>query len=177
MNLFFKIIFLVIIFCSTATLAQYHIRRSIFDGGFVGGANTEYRFRGSIGQPCVGVAADVVKICYSGFWYNYQTSVGTRPHSNLLDLEYRLEQNYPNPFNPTTTIEYTLPRSGHVRLTTYDSLGRCVSNVVNAKQQPGFYRTEWKGTDEHNRPVAAGMYFCRLQAGGFVRVIKLALIR
>jgi len=91
--------------------------------------------------------------------------------------KYTLEQNYPNPFNPATSIEYDLPKHGHVRLTIYDVLGRHIRTLVETRQQAGHFQTSWDGKNERNLPVTSGLYFCRMEAGEFVKVIKLALMR
>jgi len=97
--------------------------------------------------------------------------------ADQLPKQYALFQNYPNPFNPTTVIEYELPRPGHVRLAIYDVLGRHIRTLVDTQQPVGHFRTAWDGTDEYNMKMAAGVYFCRLEAGDFVKVIKLALVK
>jgi SagB-type dehydrogenase family enzyme len=88
-----------------------------------------------------------------------------------------LFQNYPNPFNPNTAIRYQLSAVSDVRLMIYDILGRPVRTLVDMRQQAGSHQVIWNGADEHNSPVAAGVYFCHLAAGGFSQVIKLALLR
>jgi hypothetical protein len=90
---------------------------------------------------------------------------------------YALKQNYPNPFNPTTTIEYTLPRSGNVSIIIYDMLGRKIKTLVNMNQTAAQYQTLWDGTDDHNNPVATGVYFYKMETGDFADVNKLVLVR
>jgi len=82
-----------------------------------------------------------------------------------------------NPFNPKTTIKYTLPKPGNVRLAIYDLLGRQIRTLINNNQPAGRSQTSWNGTDDRNMPVAAGVYFCRMEANDFIKVIKLALMR
>ena len=49
----------------------------------------------------------------------------------------RLDQNYPNPFNPETSIRFTLPRTGHVRLAVYDAVGREVAVLIDGVRVQG----------------------------------------
>ena len=95
----------------------------------------------------------------------------------VIPESYLLFQNYPNPFNPTTTIEYEVANAGPVRLAVHDVLGRHIRTLVDGRQQIGRFRVVWDGIDEHGIPVAAGLYFCRMQAGEFAGTIKLALMK
>ncbi|MGH2569590.1 MAG: Ig-like domain-containing protein, partial [bacterium] len=76
-----------------------------------------------------------------------------------------LAPNYPNPFRPSTTIEYTLPADGDVRLSVYNVHGQVVRRLVDERQTSGQRRVVWEGRDDAGRAVAAGVYFLRLDAG------------
>jgi len=89
-----------------------------------------------------------------------------------IPKEFALEQNYPNPFNPTTTIEYAVARAEQVTLTVYDNLGRQVRELVNARQEPGYYTVYFNA-----ERLSSGMYYYRIVAGDFVRVKKLLLLK
>ncbi len=72
--------------------------------------------------------------------------------------------------NPTrsglqTGISYALSRPAPVRLDVLDLSGRVVQSIEHPAAQPSG-RLAWTGTDRQGRPVAAGMYFLRLQAEG-----------
>jgi hypothetical protein len=86
--------------------------------------------------------------------------------------EYTLLKNYPNPFNPGTTIGYRLPAAGNARLVIFDMLGRAIETIAEGRQTPGEHTVRWDATG-----VPAGVYFCRLEAGGFVRTMRLVLVR
>ncbi|RPH97006.1 MAG: T9SS C-terminal target domain-containing protein, partial [Calditrichaeota bacterium] len=85
---------------------------------------------------------------------------------------FDLVQNYPNPFNPTTTISYSIPAAGMVRLNLYDILGREVKSIVNHHQPAGSYMVIIDASD-----LPAGMYCYRLASGPFVAVKKLILAK
>jgi hypothetical protein len=85
---------------------------------------------------------------------------------------FSLFQNYPNPFNPSTTIRYTLPRSSFITLTVYNTLGQQVAQLVNEQQQAGYHNAVFRGDG-----LASGVYFYRLEAGSFVSVKKLLLLK
>ena len=87
-------------------------------------------------------------------------------------IAYSLGQNYPNPFNPTTLIQYSLPTSGHVSLSIYDVLGREVATLVKSRHESGYYESEWDATG-----FSSGVYFYRIQAGDYVDMKKLMLMK
>jgi hypothetical protein len=83
-----------------------------------------------------------------------------------------LSQNYPNPFNPSTTIHYALPHQSYVTLTIYDVLGQKVAELVNGVVDAGSHDVKFDGSR-----LASGVYFYRLQAGGFVQTKRLMSLR
>ena len=95
--------------------------------------------------------------------------------NSLIPTQYILEQNYPNPFNTSTRISYSVFPTGTrqaVSLKVYDVLGREVATLVNTEQVPGTYQTTFDGSG-----LASGVYFYRLQAGGFAETKKLLLLK
>jgi hypothetical protein len=85
---------------------------------------------------------------------------------------YGLSQNYPNPFNPSTIIEYSLPSSGFVSLKIFNLLGQEVRLLVNDVQPAGRYSARFDASG-----LTTGLYFYRLQAGPFVEVRKMLLVK
>ncbi len=91
---------------------------------------------------------------------------------NSLPSSFRLFQNYPNPFNPTTTINYSVPKSSFVTLKVYDILGREIKTLVDDEKPSGNYKVEFNGSN-----LSSGIYFYRMQAGSFVETKKLILLK
>jgi hypothetical protein len=89
-----------------------------------------------------------------------------------LPDNYILNQNYPNPFNPTTNIEYSIPSESFVELKVYDILGNEVATLVNEQRSAGVYRADFNATN-----LPSGMYFARLKANEFIKVVKMTLLK
>jgi hypothetical protein len=100
------------------------------------------------------------------------TTTTTEVTEKELPLRPMLKQNFPNPFNPATTITFALSASSDVRLAILDMVGREVSVLVNERKGAGEYEVIFNGAH-----VASGLYLCRLQAGDFVQMRKLLLLR
>ena len=98
--------------------------------------------------------------------------VGVEEERTALPQRFLLEQNYPNPFNPSTTIHYGLPHNSFVTLAVYNTLGQQVAQLVNEQQQAGYHNVMFRGDR-----LASAVYFYRLEAGSFVSVKKLLLLR
>jgi hypothetical protein len=104
---------------------------------------------------------------------------------NLLSIDeivgvpslFSLHQNVPNPFNPITTLYYKLPKNIFVNISIYNILGKQIKVLVNTTKETGLRSIQWDATDSMGRPVSAGVYLYRIQAGEFVRTKKMVLLK
>jgi PKD repeat protein len=97
---------------------------------------------------------------------------------DALPTAWALRPPYPNPFNPSTTIAFDLPEAATVRLEVFDVAGRLVDVVVrDVPFAAGRWRAVWQGRDGDGRGVAAGVYFCRLEAGAFSATMRMLLVK
>jgi hypothetical protein len=101
--------------------------------------------------------------------YDLMTNAG---NNTSIVNDYQLHQNYPNPFNPTTKIRFEIPKQNFVSLKIYDISGREVAILINGERNAGAYDVEFDGSY-----LASGTYFYRLQAGDFVQVKKMVLLK
>jgi hypothetical protein len=83
----------------------------------------------------------------------------------------------PNPFAGETTIAYSVGTPMNVRLAVYDTSGRLVRTLVRDTVASGAHAVRWSGTDGAGRPVAAGVYFLRLDAPESATTQKVVLTR
>jgi photosystem II stability/assembly factor-like uncharacterized protein len=83
----------------------------------------------------------------------------------------------PNPGGGPVRLAFTLPRAGEARLTLHDVAGRAVAELWSGTAAAGSHEVTWSGRDVAGRPVPAGVYFARLEAGGEVRTAKILRLR
>jgi hypothetical protein len=101
-----------------------------------------------------------------------QTFVGVKKIDEIIPASYKLYQNYPNPFNPATNIKYQITKNGIVSLKVFDILGREVVELINEKQNPGFYEVSFNASG-----LPSGVYFYTLKTGEFKETKKLLLLK
>ena len=85
--------------------------------------------------------------------------------------------NYPNPFNPETTISFSLEERGDVSLDIYNLKGQLVRHLFGTELDPGVHNLVWNGIDDSGKPVATGMYFCRIISGRMSQTRKMLLLK
>lgn len=86
--------------------------------------------------------------------------------------------NRPNPFNPSTTISFMLPETASATLRVYDVSGHLVRILLNgAVKSDGPHEVVWNGRNEAGLVVAAGVYFGKLDAGGYSEIQRMTLIK
>lgn len=120
------------------------------------------------------VVSDLYGLSASNSWNFLVTGVEKVPGT---PKSFELGQNYPNPFNPTTTISFDLPKLENVRIVVYDILGREVRTLVDQEMAAGRYHVMWNGTNDKGQGVSTGVYFYRMEAGNFISLKKMLLVK
>jgi hypothetical protein len=78
----------------------------------------------------------------------------------------RLAPAAPNPFRSRTTLRWTLPQAGEVRLRVHDVAGRVIRTLANSQLAAGEHSAVWDQRDDAGHRVAPGLYFVRFEAAG-----------
>ncbi len=104
--------------------------------------------------------------------YGARLVEGVNPQAGSPSRMGELEQNYPNPVNGEAGIRYRLSAPGWVKLKVFDVLGREVSRLVDGREGAGIHDVRWNADG-----CGSGVYFYRLQAGGFVETRKVMVVR
>ena len=102
----------------------------------------------------------------------YYAPVTSIDENQLSPNQYFLYPNFPDPFNQSTIISFVIPKLSFVNLVVYDVLGKEIATLVSKEFTPGTYRVEWNAENS-----ASGTYFYRMQAGDFIQVRKMILMK
>lgn len=96
---------------------------------------------------------------------------------NSLPKRYGLGNILPNPFRDYTEIEYMLPRDTNLKIEIYNTAGYRVKRLVESYESAGYKSIIWDGTDDTNKRLSRGVYFCRLKDNDFIAIKRLILLR
>lgn len=94
--------------------------------------------------------------------------------NQIFDLpeNFYLSQNFPNPFNPVTTIKFSIPQPGFVKLNVCDILGRKVFSLFSGNLKSGIHEIKFNGSH-----FSSGVYFYRLTWNNHTKVKKFVLLK
>ncbi len=115
--------------------------------------------------------------------YGNQVDIGAYEWQGQTDIEDLVTVptfsmfNYPNPFNPSTTIAFSIPETGRVRVSVYNVKGEKIKDLLNTEMTRGNHRLVWDGKDTNNRNVASGIYFIKLESVGKTSIRKAMLMK
>lgn len=79
-----------------------------------------------------------------------------------------LGQNYPNPFDQSTTIDFSIDKPSHVKLSIFNSIGQEIDVLVDEFLPAGNHSNRWTPNG-----VPAGLYFYQLKADGIKETKRL----
>ena len=106
----------------------------------------------------------------------YELSMSPTSVDDNMPTDFQLNQNYPNPFNPSTTIPYTLEKSGYVNLSVYNIMGQKVRTLIDSYQAAGSHGVTWNGFDDAGKNVGAGVYIYQFKSKNYSESRKMLLI-
>ena len=128
-------------------------------------------------QDWFGIAPEVVQEALLGHSY---TSLGfvenpvepVNTDKPFVPVKFELAQNYPNPVRAATTIDFSLPQAGQVRLELFNLEGRKVDVLANGSRSAGNYRIDYDASRLPN-----GTYIYRLVTQTGVQSRKMVVVR
>ncbi|MCK9995961.1 MAG: T9SS type A sorting domain-containing protein, partial [Candidatus Krumholzibacteria bacterium] len=86
--------------------------------------------------------------------------------------------NYPNPFNPSTTIKYSMPQDGHLKLSIFNVRGQLVKTLIDGVRPAGADQAVvWDGSDNQDSSVSSGVYFYEARIKSEVKIGKMTLLK
>ncbi|MHB9029055.1 MAG: T9SS type A sorting domain-containing protein, partial [Candidatus Latescibacterota bacterium] len=85
---------------------------------------------------------------------------------------FSVAQNVPNPFNPTTTISFTLAKSGRTTVEIFNTAGQKVDTILNANLKAGSHSVTWNASR-----FSAGVYFYTIKTSEITKTMKMTLLR
>ncbi|NQU68380.1 MAG: T9SS type A sorting domain-containing protein [Candidatus Marinimicrobia bacterium] len=137
--------------------------------GFIDGDELDLRLWSQDQQVEISLTGDLISHPYGEIeLLSGEMTLG----SVITPLKYQLSEPYPNPFNPITTIRYELPENGMVNIVIYDMIGREVTQLINAVEEPGYHSVQWDATQ-----FASGTYFVKMTSREFVQTQKIMLVK
>jgi hypothetical protein len=92
-------------------------------------------------------------------------SASSAPDPSLSAPVLRLVTS-PNPFATATSLSFTIPASGRVRLAIFDVTGRMVASLIDGDLDPGLVTIGWNGTGARGVSLESGVYFCKISLNG-----------
>jgi len=137
---------------------------------FVNAAEDDYHLL--YGSPCIdtgdpssppdpdGTRADMGALFFD------QTGVGGAVAPSATFEMYPVS---PNPFCSEARISCGLVHDGNVSVSIYDITGRKVITLCDQTETSGFHSWLWDGRNGAGQNVHQGIYFCVIEANGYVR--------
>ncbi len=100
-------------------------------------------------------------------------TAGVRPSDPTRSLAVALSAPRPNPVRAAGTLRFTIPEDARVRVEMFDLGGRHVATLLDDHLARGPHDLEFQVPNQWR----AGVYLCRLSAGGVTRVARMLVTR
>lgn len=133
--------------------------------------------RGSVGVDTVEVEVSDGVLAAFFSWEIRVAATGIATLNSIVSPDSLELCTFPNPSWGRTSFAFTLPLETQVSLRLYDVRGGLLRTLVAEVRERGRHVATWNGRDRRGRLAPAGVYFARLEAGGFVKTDRVVLVR
>ncbi|MBT5078060.1 MAG: T9SS type A sorting domain-containing protein [Candidatus Marinimicrobia bacterium] len=86
--------------------------------------------------------------------------------------DFAIVSAYPNPFNPSTSLSYTIPENGYLRISIYDLTGRLVESLYGDYAAAGQHTINWNAD-----MYSSGVYLAQFKYKNTLKTQKLMLMK
>lgn len=83
---------------------------------------------------------------------------------------------YPNPMRGNTNIEIKASAKSNVEISIYNLKGQLIKSISSTEISKGNTSFIWNGSTDDGRPVAQGIYFCRIKSPKNLLTMKLIVL-
>lgn len=122
-------------------------------------------------------SGSLVEAVIDDFDLLYTSDQSGAPEAVSGPARFALHGSRVNPAAGSAEITFQVPARTAVTLAVFDVSGRAIRTLAQQTYDPGAHTLVWDGADGHGSPVAAGVYYCRMQASGFTAVRPVVLSR
>jgi hypothetical protein len=118
---------------------------------------------------------------YADFWQYYPGIPFRRPPlAGVDDLRGLVTTNSfavsPSPARGPVRLQWQVKEAGPMAVKVFDNTGRVVRTIQNGDQAAGRYSAQWNGICDNGRRAASGVFFYRIDAPGFRKIVKVVTV-
>ncbi len=160
--------------------ADINCEQNYFWGNTTSGGIFELGTRDLVGNAVTPITADIdndgdLDIIHAGYptivTYNH-THIVEVEKTDIIPNQFCVSQNYPNPFNGSTNISYSIPQSGNVKITVYNSLGQMVKILAGQVQSAGTHNLTFDASN-----LSSGLYFYKIDYASQSQIKKMLYLK
>ncbi len=104
------------------------------------------------------------------------TTTSVQDEINIIK-DFEIVGNYPNPFNPSTTIVFTIPNKGKVKIEVFDMLGNKINTLLDGYANAGKNEIMWNGTNTNGYKTSSGVYLYRVLYNNTILSKKMLMVK
>jgi len=120
-----------------------------------------------------GCGEDAMSECEDGTFVCNQVDCPPLNIANtLIPDKFTILKIYPNPFNPITYLTFSLPQSDFVSIKIMDTMGKVLETPIHQFITAGYHSINWDASN-----YSSGVYFIRMDSGGFTQIQKVVLLK
>jgi hypothetical protein len=124
-------------------------------------------------NPEIGVDKSRVWLVWQNYtsdsWDIYSSQMllsGVTEDDEVKPKSFQILDISPNPFRDITSIYFSIPEEGKVKINVYNIAGRKVQSILNERLKKGYHFVLWDGRDENGHKTSSGIYFIRIKYRG-----------